>query len=57
MQVRVVIYKNVNDFIVDNEPLRDYVMNHSDGSERAVLGAQCHNAFAGGQVVVTIPLQ
>lgn len=55
MQVRVVIYNSVNDFIEDNEPLRDYVMNHSDGSERAVLGAQCHNALNGGQVVVTMP--
>lgn len=56
MKVRVAIYRNVNDFINDNEPLRDYEMNHHDGNQRAVLGAQVHNAFEAGQVVVTIPL-
>lgn len=54
MQVRVVIYRNKHDFIEDNEPLRDYVIDHNDGHQRAVLGAQVRNAFEAGQVVVTI---
>lgn len=56
MQVRVVIYRNKHDFIEDNEPLRDYTIDHNDGNQRAVLSAQVRNAFEAGQVVVTIPL-
>lgn len=56
MQIRVVIYRNKHDFIEDNEPLRDYVIDHNDGHQRAVLGAQVRNAFEAGQVVVTMPL-
>lgn len=56
MRVRVIIYHNVNDFINDNEPFRDYNIDHDDGKQRAVLGAQVRNAFEAGQVVVTIPL-
>lgn len=55
MRVRVVIYRNTHDFIEDNEPLRDYIIDHDDGNQRAVLGAQVRNAFEAGQVVVTIP--
>ena len=56
MKVRVVVYRNKHDFIEDNEPLRDYTIDHDDGNQRAVLGAQVRNAFEAGQVVVTIPL-
>lgn len=56
MQVRVVIYRNKHDFIEDNEPFRDYSIDHDDGNQRAVLGAQVRNAFEAGQVVVTMPL-
>lgn len=56
MRVRVVIYNSAYDFIEDNEPFRDYIIDHDDGNQRAVLGAQVRNAFEAGQVVVTIPL-
>ncbi len=56
MHVRVVIYANRDDFFDDNDPLRDYTIDHDDGNQRAVLGAQVRNAFEAGQVVVTIPL-
>lgn len=38
------------------EPIRLYEMDHDDPAERRVLGEQCRNAFEGGQLVMTYPV-
>lgn len=40
----------------DQTVVVDYVMDHNSPSQRAVLGEQVRNAFAGGQTVITRPL-
>jgi len=55
LRVRVMVYASLWDFRNDMEPLRSYVMNHDDPTDRKVLGQQCRNAFEAGQVIVTHP--
>jgi hypothetical protein len=53
--VCVEVYASVEDFESGRDPVRAYTMNHDDETERRTLGAQCRNAFEGGQLVLTYP--
>jgi hypothetical protein len=50
------IFKNSCEYHDGFKPIIEYGMNHNDPAQRRVLGEQCRNAFEGGQVVVTVPM-
>lgn len=54
MKVKVEVYASKKDY-ESAHPIREYVMDHDDKTQRRVLGEQCRNAFEGGQVIVTMP--
>lgn len=54
MKVKVEVYESKIAYEAAS-PLREYVMDHDDQSQRRVLGEQCRNAFEGGQIIVTMP--
>lgn len=62
MKVKVTVFADYNAMIAAivrgnwNGMIADYVMNHDNDDERRTLGAQCRNAFEGGQVVMTFPV-
>jgi len=56
MKVKVEVYANHKAFSDGAAPIHQYVMNHNDTHQRRVLGEQCRNAFEGGQVIVTYPV-
>lgn len=41
---------------VTGQPVAQYWMDHDDGAQRRVLGAQCRNAFEAEQCVFTCPV-
>lgn len=57
LKVRVQVYASVSAFQNNEEPFRDYVIDHDVVTSRRVLGEQCRNAFEAGQVIVTFPLK
>lgn len=58
MKVEVQVWSSREEFYHSDvfAPIRQYVMDHDDASQRKVLGMQCRNAFEGGQVIVTYPV-
>lgn len=54
LAVRVLVYETAYDLSMGKRPMRDYIINHNDPRERAVLGQQCRNVFESRtQVIVT----
>lgn len=50
------VFASLAAYMNDKPPLRDYLMDHDDQTQRRVLGEQCRNAFEAGQVIVTFPV-
>jgi hypothetical protein len=52
LKIKVEVYNNEKEMRL----LKEYELNHDDPNQRRVLGEQCRNAFEGGQMIVTFPV-
>jgi hypothetical protein len=62
MRIKVQVFRDAQDLFAhaanerDVDMVADYVMDHSDNTQRRRLGEGCADAFAAGQAVITYPL-